>query len=486
MAETPLHFLPLSELARRLRARDLTPVEITRHFLERIDRLDRRLGAFRRVLPERAMAEADAAETAMSAGVDLGPLHGLPFAAKDLFNVKGYPTTAGSKVLEDNVAADDSTATRKLAQAGMILLGKTNTVEFAYGGVGINHNHGTPHNPWHMKAHAPGGSSSGSGVAVAAGLAPMALGTDTGGSVRIPASLCGTVGLKTTVGRISRAGVYPLSYSLDSVGPLARSVEDAALVYQYLQGEDPADDTTMGISRHNVLRNLKDGVKGLRLAFAETAFFDDADPEVAGAVREAGRVFAGLGAHVDSIAFPEAAEAMKLNPRGLVISAEAYAVNQKWLEERFADLDPVVGQRMINGKTVPAHEYFAKTRRWAELRAEAQASLRHVDALLVPTTMIPPLPVAEIDGSIEAYMARNTQYLRNTAIGNILNLCGLSLPCGFTGKGLPIGLMIYGKSFHEDTVLRVGHAYEQATEWHRRMPELGWVGGSKKEDLPLR
>jgi aspartyl-tRNA(Asn)/glutamyl-tRNA(Gln) amidotransferase subunit A len=479
MAETPLHYLPLSELARRLRSRELTPVEITRHFLERIGKLDRRLGAFRRVLPERAMAEAEAAETAMGAGVDLGPLHGLPFAAKDLFNVKGYPTTAGSKVLEDNVAADDSTVTRKLAQAGMILLGKTNTVEFAYGGVGINHHHGTPHNPWAAKAHAPGGSSSGSAVAVASGMAPMALGTDTGGSVRIPASLCGTVGLKTTVGRISRAGVYPLSYSLDSVGPLSRTVEDAAIVYQCLQGEDPADDTTLGVARHNVLNALKAGVKGLRVAFAETAFFDEADPEVAKAVREAGAVFTGLGAHVDSIPFPEAAEAMQLNPRGLVISAEAYAVNRKWLEERFNDLDPVVGQRMIHGKSVPAHEYFAKTRRWAELRAQARETLRHVDALLVPATMIPPLPVAEIDSSMETYMTRNAQYLRNTAIGNILNLCGLALPCGFTSKGLPIGLMIYGKPFNEDTVLRIGHAYEQATQWHTRMPDLSWVGAGK-------
>jgi aspartyl-tRNA(Asn)/glutamyl-tRNA(Gln) amidotransferase subunit A len=475
MPDTPLHYLPLSELSRRLRSGDLTPTKITRHFLERIDKLDRRLGAFRKPLPERAMAEAEAAETAMSAGVDLGPLHGLPFAAKDLFNVKGYPTTAGSKVLEDNVAADDSHVTRKLAQAGMILLGKTNTVEFAYGGVGVNHNHGTPHNPWHAKAHAPGGSSSGSGVAVAGGLAPVALGTDTGGSVRIPAALCGTVGLKTTVGRISRAGVYPLSYSLDSVGPLSRTVEDAALVYQYLQGEDPADDTTIGIPRHNVMHTLKDGVKGIRLAFAETVFFDEADPEVAMAVREAGKVFQGLGAHVDSIAFPEAAEAQKLNPRGLVIAAEAYAVNQKWLEERFGDLDPVVGQRMIHGKSIPAPEYFAKTRRWAELRAQAEQSLRHVDALLVPTCMIPPMPVAEIDSGMETYMQHNAQYLRNTAIGNILRLCGLSVPCGFTSKGLPIGLMIYGRGFTEDVVLRIGHAYEQATDWHQRMPDLAWA-----------
>jgi aspartyl-tRNA(Asn)/glutamyl-tRNA(Gln) amidotransferase subunit A len=476
MSELPLHFQTLSELSGRIRSGELSPVKLTEHFLERMSRLDGRLNAFRLNLAGRALAEARAAEQAIRAGVDLGPLHGLPYAAKDLYDVKGYPTTAGSKVLENNIAHDDSAPTRKLAQAGMILLGKTNTVEFAYGGVGINHSHGTPHNPWHKVAHAPGGSSSGSGVSVAAGLAPMALGTDTGGSVRIPAALCGTVGLKTTVGRISRAGIYPLSFSLDSVGPLARSVEDAALVYQHLQGEDAADETTRGISPHNVLARLKAGVKGLRLAFAETVFFDAADAEVAQAVREAGRVLAGLGAHVESLAFPEAAEAAKLNPRGLVIAAEAYSVNQKWLEERFSDLDPVVGQRMMNGKTIPAWEYFAKTRRWSELRRDALDSLRYVDALLVPTAPLPALPVKELDADVETYFTRNAQYLRNAAIGNILNFCGLSVPCGFTAKGLPIGLMIYGKPFQEDVVLRVGHAYEQATEWHKRQPDLSWAG----------
>jgi aspartyl-tRNA(Asn)/glutamyl-tRNA(Gln) amidotransferase subunit A len=278
------------------------------------------------------------------------------------------------------------------------------------------------------------------------------------------------------VGRISRAGIYPLSFSLDSVGPLARSVEDAALVYQHLHGEDLGDETTLGVPRHDVLSGLKAGVKGMRLAFAETTFFDDADAEVAKAVREAGRVLAGLGAHVDSIAFPEAAEAQKLNPRGLVIAAEAYAYNQKWLEERFDDLDPVVGQRMIHGKAITAPEYFAKTRRWAELRRDTRAALRHVDALLVPTTMIAALPVEQIDAGMETYMTRNAQYLRNTAIGNILGLCGLSVPCGFTARGLPIGLMIYGQPFAEETILRIGHAYEQAAGLQGRVPELGWAG----------
>lgn len=475
MADLPLHDQTLTQLGALIRSGALSPVALTERLLARIGQFDGALGAFRLVLRDRALAQAKAAEAALKAGVDLSPLHGLPYVAKDLFDVRGFPTTAGTHLLAGAIAAHDSAVTSKLERAGMVLLGKTNTVQFAYGGVGINTDLGTPHNPWHATAHAPGGSSSGTAVAVAAGLAPFGLGTDTGGSVRIPSALCGIVGLKTTVGRISRAGVYPLSFSLDSVGPLTRSVEDAAIVYQHLIGEDEADETTRGVASHDALRDLKAGVKGLRLAFPETLFFDDVHPEISAAVREAGRVLKDLGASVESVAFPEAAEAAQLNPRGLVIAAEAYAVNQDFLEKRFDELDPVIRERMKNGKLVTGPEYFRITRRWAELRQKAHRALAHLDALLLPTTMLPPLPIDAMLANLETYAQRNVQYLRNTAIGNILALCGLSLPCGFTKQALPIGLMIYGRPFTEDTVLRVGHAYEQATPWHTRHPDLAWV-----------
>jgi len=475
MTELPLHWLTMSELSQRIRSGALSPVELTEHLLARVEAMDNTLHAFKLVTRERALAQAQAAELALRAGQDVGPLHGIPYAAKDLFDVKGLPTTAGSNLLQNNIAAADAAVVRRLAQAGMILLGKTHTVQFAYGGVGINHHHGTPHNPWHTVPHAPGGSSSGSGVSVAAGMVPMALGSDTGGSIRIPSSLCGTVGLKTTVGQVSRAGVFPLSWSLDSVGPLTRSVEDAALVYQCLQGADVQDPSTQGIPPQDVLTGLHDGVRGLRLACAETVFWDQADAEVAQAVRACGDVFANLGAHVNSMAFPEAAEAQELNARGLVVAAEAYTIHQTRLEAHFEDYDPIISQRMIQGKHVSASEYLNTTRAWTQLRAKVLQALRHVDALLVPTTMIPALPVAELDASLEAYSARNQQYLRNTVIGNVLNLCGLSVPCGFTSQGLPIGLMIYGKPYNEDVVLRVGYAFEQATDWHRRTPALAWV-----------
>ncbi|GAC1299902.1 MAG: hypothetical protein NVSMB23_30870 [Myxococcales bacterium] len=303
----------------------------------------------------------------------------------------------------------------------------------------------------------------------------MGLGTDTGGSVRIPAALCGTVGLKTTVGRVSRAGVYPLSFSLDSIGPLSRSVEDAALVYQHLIGEDPADEATRNVPLHDVLGSLKAGVQGLRLAFAETVFFDEVDEEIERAVREAGRVFEGLGARVGSLEVPEAAEAHQLGGRTQIVAAEAYAANRGYVEGRFDEMDPCVRDRMKKGRDVSGPDYVQGVQRWSALRRQVDTRLAQVDALLVPTTMIPALPAGPLAADAAVYARRNAQYLRNTALGNTLRLCGLSLPCGFTRSGLPIGLLIYGKAFDEATVLRVGHAYEQATRWHERTPDLAWA-----------
>jgi aspartyl-tRNA(Asn)/glutamyl-tRNA(Gln) amidotransferase subunit A len=475
MPETALAFATIAEMAARIRSGALSPVALAETFLDRIGALDKKLHAFIALARDRALAEANAAQSLLRAGHDLGPLQGIPYAVKDLYDVNGLPTTGGTRLLAANVAARDCAAVHRLAAAGMVLLGKTHTVQFAFGGVGINHDQGTPHNPWSPTPMAPGGSSSGSGVAVGAGLAPMALGTDTGGSVRIPAALCGTVGLKTTVGRISRAGVYPLSWTLDSVGPLTRSVEDAALVYQALQGVDLADDTTVGVPADDVLPALKTGVKGLRLGFGETLFFDDVDPEIATAVREAGRVLRELGASVDGIAMPEVAEAMSEQRRAAMIAAEALAVNGRLVEQQFDALDPVVAHRMKGGRTLTATDYVTVLRQWAALRERVKRTLADVDAVLVPATMIPPRPVATIDATAESYGEANLKYLRNTAVGNILALCAVVLPCGFTRDGLPMGLMIYAKPFDEATALRVAWAYEQATEWHRRRPDLGWA-----------
>ena len=446
------------ELGRRLRSGETSAEALARHCLERIEALDPKLDAFRLVCAERAVASARAADAQLRAGVDPGPLHGIPFAVKDLYDVTGLPTSAGSRLLEERIAGADATVVRRLVRAGMVLLGKTNTVQFAYGGAGINHDHGTPHNPWHATHHLPGGSSSGSGVAVGAGLAPMALGSDTGGSVRIPAAFCSTTGLKTTVGRVSRAGVYPLSATLDSVGPLCRGVEDAALVYQAMHGPDPHDETTLAHPAHDVLARLQDGVAGLRIAFAEGLLFEDLDPEVEGAVRACGAVFEALGAKVECIDFPQARAARELNPRGLVIAAEAYTVNRELVERHFDHLDPVVAFRLVKGRDIPAHEYLKIMRERDRLCAETRAALHDIDALLAPTVMIPPPRLADADRDPQTYSETNLDCLRNTAPGN-----------------LPIGLMIYAKPFDEEVLLRVGHAFQGATDWHRRSPDLSFA-----------
>src|SRR5260221_2086552 len=478
MSDATPAFESITALSARIGSGRLSPVTIVEELLGRIDALDGRLRSFIRIMPERALAQARAAESALKSGAGLGILHGIPYAAKDLFDVKGAPTTAGTHVLANNIAGQDCTVVGKLAAAGMVLLGKTHTVQFAYGASGINHDHGTPHNPWHALPHAPGGSSSGSAVAVAAGLVPMALGTDTGRSGRVPAAPCGIGGVKTTVGRVSRAGVYPLSWTLDSVGPITRSVEDAALVYQAMQGADTRDESTAGVAPHDTLRGLKDGVKGLRIAFGETIFFDDVYPEVEKAVRDAGPGFKSLGAQLASIEVPEAAAAWAEKKRPLLIPAEACAVNRELLDKHLDALDPVIGPRMLTGRTLSAPDYFALLRRLAELKEQIQWTLRDVDALIVPTTMAAAKPLAVIDASSESYLDYNLRVHRNTGIGNLLNLCAVSVPCRFTSEGLPIGLMVYAKPFHEDMALRVAFAYEQATQWHTRRPDLAWTGAA--------
>lgn len=475
-----LGFSSVTELSASIQARRVSPVEVTEALLARVDRLDQELRAFVAVTADRAMAEATAAEAAIAAGSSRGPLHGVPYAVKDLFDVAGHPTMAGCSLLSDRIAKRDCTAVRRLAAAGMVLVGKTHTVQFAFGGVGINHDAGTPHNPWHAEPHAPGGSSSGSAVAVAAGMVPVALGTDTGGSVRAPAALCGTAGLKTTVGRISRSGVFPLSSTLDSVGPLARTVGDCALVYTALQGADPDDPSTMfagsGQAPHDVLDGLRAGVAGLRLAFAETIFFDGADPEVEAAVRATGAVFQSLGASVRSIDLPEVDDVMghgdAERARSLFIAAEGCSVNRSILMEHFDRLDPAVSHRMRRGFELSAADYVDSRRRFAEAGSSLRRRLVDVDALLVPTTMVPARPLSEIDADPDTYARYNGQYLRNTAIGNLLGLCAVSTPCGFTSDGLPIGLMVYAKPYAEEMALRVAAAYEGATEWHAARPPL--------------
>ena len=473
MSGTPLHYRTITELAAMLRAGETTPTSLTEYLLARVEKLNGPLTAFNLVTADRAMAEAEAAEALLKSGHDLGPLHGIPYAVKDLYDIVGLPTTAGSRTVDMTPKTEESEVTKRLAAAGMVVLGKTITVEFAKGIVGINNIQGTPHNPWAETHHVPGGSSAGTAVAVASGMAPMGLGSDTGGSVRVPAGLSGTVGLKSTVGRVSRFGIFPLSWTFDSVGPLTRSVEDAALVHQILQGEDPRDDATMGVRPDDVLRNLKAGAKGLRIGIPQHAYFDEVNVEVDKAVRAAAEVFRDLGATVENVAYPEAAE---VSAMAIVINGvEAAVIHEDRLENQVAEMDPVVGPRMLSERDFLATDYVKQMNVLKALRGSQMETLRDVDVVLSPATRIPALPVSTIDVSFDTYLAYAGQYMANTNIGNRLGLCGLTLPCGFTSNGLPVGLLLNGKPFQEATVLRAGYAYEQATDWSSARPNLDWA-----------
>jgi aspartyl-tRNA(Asn)/glutamyl-tRNA(Gln) amidotransferase subunit A len=473
MNDTALHYQTLATLAPRIQSGELSPVALTEALLSRIQTLNPALNVFRLLCAERALAVAQAAESQIKAGQYLGPLHGIPYVTKDLFDVAGLPTTAGSNTLANNIATQDATVTRKLAQAGMVLLGKTNTVEFAFGSVGVNHNHGTPHNPWHRDHHVPGGSSSGTAVAVATGLAPVGTGSDTACSVRTPAALCGIVGLKTTVGRISRGGVFPLSHTLDSIGPLTRSVYDAALLCNVLQGADEADPATLQQTPIDTLSNLKGGVQGLRIAVAEQPFFADLDSDTERAVRNAIQVFRDLGAQVNAIDYPEAEQSLAI-PMSLS-QVEGAAHNRDRLDSDLEQMDPMVGPRMILGRKISAPDYAVALLQVQQLRQSQRETLRNVDIILAPTCQIPACALTEATQSFDAYMHYAKAYMRNCLVGNLLDLCAVSVPCGLTAQGLPVGLMVYAKPWCEDLALRAAYAFEQATDFSQQHPALDWL-----------
>jgi len=467
-----LAFAAIHELSLLIQRRELSPVELTEYYLNRIAEHDSALTAFMTVTGERALAAATAAEDAIGGGFSLGPLHGIPVALKDLIDVAGVPTTGGSLLFRDNVPRRDATVAHRLAAAGTVLLGKTHMVEFAYGGVGINHHYGTPRNPWGADVHrVPGGSSSGSAVAVAADLTPAALGSDTGGSVRIPASFCGLVGLKPTFGRISSAGVLPLDSRLDTVGPMARSVRDVAVVYRALAGPDPLDPDTWHQPIDDVVDELEADVAGMRICLPREYFWDDVEGEVDAAVRASVQVFADMGVYVDEISLEVLHDLAQVRERGSLTPVETFLNFREHLENEPEAFDPIVATRMLAGGRMTAVEYLSLQREYESLQARAAPDLHGVDALLTPTTAIVAPPLSEADDD-EAYSDINNTCLRNTSAANLLGLCAVSLPCGFTRSGLPIGLQLIGRPFEEGRILRLAHAYEQATEWGDRRPPL--------------
>jgi len=444
--------MPVHRLRAALADGELTSVALVESLLARIARYDAKLHAFVNVYGDEARAAAAAADVARRAGHAVGPLHGIPVAVKDIVDIEGRVTTGGSKAWAERVSPVTATLVRRMLAAGLIVLGKTHSVEFAMGSFGTNRHMGTPWNPWDPATHrAPGGSSSGTGVAVAARMAPWGIGTDTGGSVRIPSSWCGIVGLKTTIGRVSCEGVLPLSTTLDTPGPMARSVEDAALLYQVLSGDDP-------------FARLRAGVRGLRLARMPAAERAGCEPQVLAAYDASLEVLAGLGATIVDAGLPRTFAEMGALV-GRIIGAEGYSFVGALVDDPKLPLDDDVRPRIGVGRGMSAKDYLLALRERDRVEREFEAALADFDALLTPTTAGVAPPVAAIDQS-------------GTAAGftrpvNLIEWCALALPNGRGAAGMPTSLQIACRGHDEATALRIGWAYEQATAWHRAAPQ-GW------------
>ena len=456
----------VGSLAEAIKARKVSPVEAVRGYLERIERLNPKLRAFITVDAEGALRRARELE----AETPRGPLHGVPLAYKDLCAVRGLPTSCGTKTPDYFLSAQDCTAVTRLARAGAITLGKLNMSELAMGPFGDNAHHGDAQNPW-RPGHITGGSSSGSGGAVAARLCAGALGSDTGGSIRLPAAACGVVGLKPTYGRVSRAGAMALSWSYDHLGPLTLTVRDCALLLGVMAGHDPADATSSAREVPNYLAALDAPVRDLRIGVPENYYFDELHPEVERAVREAIAAFGSLGARVETLRVPDP-EPMVAACNNPMVSAEAASIHSRILKERPGELQPAVLARLAPGLRVSAYDYLQGSRLRAQLTRDFIAEVfAKVDVLVTPTIPEPALALANAkSGTTEDVVRRMGRFSRLTRPFNALGLPVLSVPCGFSSSGLPLSVQLAGRPFDEASVLRLGHAYEQASPWHMRGP----------------
>ncbi len=449
------------ELSEALRTRKISPVELTRECLARIEKLNPALNAFITVTAESAIQQARQAEEEIMRGRARGPLHGIPIGLKDLIDTEGVPTTAASELYKDHVPKRSALVVKKLEEAGAILVGKQNLHEFAYGGSSMISYFGEVHNPWNT-AHITGGSSGGSAAAVAAGLGYAAIGTDTAGSIREPAALCGVVGLKPRYGRVSAEGVIPLSESLDHVGPIARTVADVAVVLQAIAADRGQN---LDLSPLDLLSLSTVADRSLRIGVPRSYFYDDLDPEISTTVEDALGVLATLAREVREIELqPDTDRTLQ--------AAEAYVFHAQSVAKTPALYQPETLRRIKTGEHVTRDEYL---RRRAELdvtRQNIRQMFETIDVFVTPTTPIPAPSIAELQQNPERLRPRELLLLRNTRPLNVWALPAISLPCGFTSTGLPIGLQIAGAPGREDVVLRLAYAYEQATGWHEREPIL--------------
>lgn len=461
--------LTLAELSRRIHSGEVASSHATEEVFESIAHEDDSLNAFITLLRDQALQASEAADHMLRAGQDLGPLHGIPVSIKDVFTTKGIRTTAGSKVLADWVPDVDATVVTRLRQAGAVLVGKTNLHEFAFGVTTENLHYGDTLNPWNPE-RVPGGSSGGSAAAVAEGLGYASLGTDTGGSIRIPAALCGITGLKPTYGRVSRHGVVPLAWSLDHVGPLTRTVEDAAMVLQVIAGHDPKDSTSSRRSVPDYRARLGEPIEKLTVGVpTDSLFLDPIEPDVASAIRAAIEVLRGLGVRLIDVSLPHAADIGAI--QSTIILSEAAAFHAEWLRKQSADYSRPVATGLTQGAIIPAIDYVNAQRARRLVRTEVRTLFQRVDALILPTVPIVAPRRGQSTTIIGTDEVQTTRALtRNVSPFNLLGLPALSIPCGFDAQELPIGLQIVGRPFDEELVLRIGHAYQQVTDWHEWRP----------------
>ena len=462
--------MSLTAVASAIADKRVSSREVTQSCLDRIARWQPHLNAFMTIEAEEVLKAADAADAALAKGGRRGVLHGVPLAHKDMYYEAGKIVTCGSRIRRDFVATTTSTALQRLKDAGTIRLGSLQMAEFAYGPTGHNAHFGPVHNPFALD-RITGGSSSGSGSAVAARLTFAALGSDTGGSIRMPAHFCGVTGLKTTVGRISRAGAMPLSQSLDTVGPLARTVEDCAVLLGLMAGADPADPTAIAGSVPDYVAATAGSMKGLSIGVPSAFYVDDLDTEVANALDATIAVFEREGASVVKVDLPD--QRQLTGASQLVLAVEAAAFHKRWLIERAQDYGAQVLMRLQNGLAIPGVSYLEALRWRGPALAAHNAAVAHVDAVIAPVSPVPAPTIAESDvgnsPDAEAVIQRLTRFTRPI---NYLGLPSLSIPSGFTRGGLPVGMQLIGRSFDEATLLRIGAAFQRATDFHEKVPQL--------------
>jgi aspartyl-tRNA(Asn)/glutamyl-tRNA(Gln) amidotransferase subunit A len=468
MSATEPALMSLTAVAKAIADKRVSSREATKSCLDRIAQWQPRLNAFMAIEAEEALAAADAADAVLAKGNNSGPLHGVPLAHKDMYYDAGKVVTCGSKIRRDFVATTTSTALQRLKDAGTVRLGSLQMSEFAYGPTGHNAHFGAVHNPWAVD-HITGGSSSGSGSAVAARLTFAALGSDTGGSIRMPAHFCGVTGLKTTVGRISRAGAMPLSQSLDTVGPLARTVEDCALLLGLMAGADPADPTAITGPLPDYMAATRGQIKGVTIGVPAAFYVDDLDPEVARILDETVAVLKREGAKIVQVELPDQRQLTAACQ--FVLAVEAAAFHKRWMIERPGDYGAQVLMRLQNGLAIPGVSYLEVMRWRGPALAAHLAAVAGVDAVIAPVAPVAAPTIAESDvgnsPDAEAVIQRLTRFTRPI---NYLGLPSLSIPTGFTDRGLPVGMQLIGRSFDEAMLLRIGAAFQRATDFHDRMP----------------